>query len=203
MTLSRFLRDYLYIPLGGNRGAPWHVTASLMVTMLLGGLWHGASWSFMLWGGLHGGFLIVHRQWSHTALSARLAAMKGAPALAWRWVCIALTFDAVCLAWCFFRVTQWQDSLTCVRKLFAFDPDKMFAGGTADLSLWTLLALYGVAVFAVRALTRFAELPAAAARMDGEPFTRGMLWGCSFGVMALALLLAPRGQVQPFIYFQF
>ena len=60
MTLSRFLRDYLYIPLGGNRGGPLHVAAALMVTMLLGGLWHGASWSFMLWGGLHGA--VPHHQ---------------------------------------------------------------------------------------------------------------------------------------------
>ena len=60
MTLSRFLRDYLYIPLGGSRGGPLRVAAALMVTMLLGGLWHGASWSFMLWGGLHGA--VPHHQ---------------------------------------------------------------------------------------------------------------------------------------------
>jgi alginate O-acetyltransferase complex protein AlgI len=203
MTLSRFLRDYLYIPLGGNHGAPWRVAGSLMIAMLLGGLWHGASWSFMVWGGLHGGFLIVHRWWGQTGLSARLSAMSGAPALAWRWIRIALTFNAVCLAWFFFRLTQWHDSLEGVRKAFAFDLDKMFVGGTADLSLWTLLALYAVAVFAVRALTRGDALPTAVARMDGQPFARGMLWGGSFGVLALALLLAPRGQAQPFIYFQF
>ena len=173
-----------------------------MVTMLLGGLWHGASWSFMVWGGLHGGFLIINRLWGQTALSAPLSAMSGAPALAWRWVRIALTFNAVCLAWCFFRLTQWHDSLEGVRKAFAFDLDKMFVGGTADLSLWTLLALYAVAVFAVRALTRGAELPPGRAHGRSAIRTRDAV-GRLVGVLALALLLAPRGQVQPFIYFQF
>jgi alginate O-acetyltransferase complex protein AlgI len=81
MTLSRFLRDYLYIPLGGNRGGPGRGAASLMITMLLGGLWHGAHWSFMLWGGLHGIFLIVNRGWGATAVHARLATLTGPPAV--------------------------------------------------------------------------------------------------------------------------
>jgi len=203
MTLSRFLRDYLYIPLGGNRGAPWRVYAALMITMLLGGLWHGASWSFMLWGGLHGLFLIINRLWGETALHDRLAALTGRSALAWRWIRIAITFNAVCLAWCFFRVTHLADSLACVRKWVDFDWDKAFAGGTADPALWLLLAGYGIAAFAARGLTREAPLPAVAARMELRPFVSGALWGCSLGLTALALLLAPGVQVQPFIYFQF
>jgi D-alanyl-lipoteichoic acid acyltransferase DltB (MBOAT superfamily) len=203
MTLSRFLRDYLYIPLGGNRGGPWRVALSLMITMLLGGLWHGASWSFMLWGGLHGLFLIINRWWGETALHDRLAALRGMPAVTWRWVRIALTFHAVCLAWCFFRLTQLSDSLACVRKWVDFDLDKAFAGGTADPALWLLLAGYGVATFAARLLTRAAPLPEVAAQMDVRPFASGVLWGGSLGLLALALLLAPGGQVQPFIYFQF
>jgi alginate O-acetyltransferase complex protein AlgI len=203
MTLSRFLRDYLYVPLGGNRGAAWHVAAALMITMLLGGLWHGASWSFALWGGLHGGFLIVNRVWGGTAVSARLASLKGGPALAWRWIRIVLTFNAVCLAWCFFRLTHLPDSLTCVWKLFAFDLDKAFLGGSADVSLWLLLALYAGAALAVSIQTRGAELPTVAARMVKQPAMSGVLWGGSLGLLMLALLLAPGGEVQPFIYFQF
>jgi len=203
MTLSRFLRDYLYIPLGGNRGGPLHVAAALMITMLLGGLWHGASWSFMLWGGLHGAFLIVNRAWGTTALSARLAALNGPPAVAWRWVRIALTFNAVCLAWCFFRLTRLPDSLECVRKWFDFDWDKALAGGSADPALWLLLTGYAAATLAARALTRHEPLPAAAARLNAEPFTSGVLWGGSLALLAVALLMAPGGQTQPFIYFQF
>ena len=66
ITLSRFLRDYLYVALGGNRRGPVRTYANLMLTMLLGGLWHGASWSFLLWGGLHGFFLVVNRLWAES-----------------------------------------------------------------------------------------------------------------------------------------
>jgi alginate O-acetyltransferase complex protein AlgI len=78
MTLSRFLRDYLYIPLGGSTNGPWRTALNQMLTMLLGGLWHGASWSFMLWGGLHGTFLIVNRLWGTSKLHGRLEALAGA-----------------------------------------------------------------------------------------------------------------------------
>src|SRR5262249_54797106 len=118
-TLSRFLRDYLYIPLGGSRGGPWRTARNLMITMLLGGLWHGAAWSFLLWGGLHGLFLVVHRAWSATALRGRLAGVGGAGGLVWRGVCVLATFHCVCLAWCFFRLTALPDSLACVRKWVA------------------------------------------------------------------------------------
>jgi D-alanyl-lipoteichoic acid acyltransferase DltB (MBOAT superfamily) len=105
MTLSRFLKDYLYIPLGGSRGGWWRTNLNLMLTMLLGGLWHGASWSFLLWGGLHGAFLIANRLWVLTPLRQRLASLTGFPALLWRVACVVLTFHCVCLAWCFFRLT--------------------------------------------------------------------------------------------------
>jgi len=203
MTLSRFLRDYLYIPLGGNRGGPWRMAGALMATMLLGGLWHGANWSFMLWGALHGCFLVINRLWNSTTLRARLAALSGTPAALWRWFRVALTFNAVCLAWCFFRLTNLPDSLACIGKWIDFDLDKAFAGGTADPALWLLLAGYGGAAFAARLLTRGATLPDIIAHVRIFPFASGALWGASLGMMALALLLAPGGQIQPFIYFQF
>ena len=203
MTLSRFLKDYLYIPLGGNRGSRWHVYAALMITMLLGGLWHGASWSFMLWGGLHGAFLIANRIWGQTALHGRLAALTGPSAAAWYWFRVVLTFNAVCLAWCFFRLTHLQDSLACVAKWFSFDWDKAFAGGSADPALWTLLAAYAAATYAARLLTQRQPLPEAIARLDARPLASGAVWGGAVGLLALALLLSPGTQVQPFIYFQF
>src|SRR5262249_21767559 len=95
MTLSHWLRDYLYVPLGGNRRGKVRTYANLMLTMLLGGLWHGASWTFVAWGGLHGLYLAVER-----ALGVRAdAAPTGLSLLARRF----LTFHLVCLAWVFFR----------------------------------------------------------------------------------------------------
>jgi D-alanyl-lipoteichoic acid acyltransferase DltB (MBOAT superfamily) len=90
MTLSRFLRDYLYIPLGGNRHGRWRTQVSLLVTMLLGGLWHGASWNFLLWGGLHGSYLLVHRRWAQCGLRDRLLALTGPRAFLWRAACVIL-----------------------------------------------------------------------------------------------------------------
>lgn len=100
MTLSRFLRDYVYVPLGGNRRGPGRRYLNVLVTMLLGGLWHGASWTFVAWGGLHGVFLVVNQMWR--ARRAR----RGAPPAAGRLAAalsVALTFALVVVAWVIFR----------------------------------------------------------------------------------------------------
>ena len=99
MTLSRFLRDYLYIPMGGNRKGPVRRHVYLLITMLLGGLWHGAGWSFVIWGAMHGVFLIVNHGWRD--LSGRLP-LRLPPRLA-RFLSIALTFVCVVFAWVYFR----------------------------------------------------------------------------------------------------
>jgi D-alanyl-lipoteichoic acid acyltransferase DltB (MBOAT superfamily) len=101
MTLSRFLRDYLYIPLGGGRCHPLRRHANLMITMLLGGLWHGAGWTFVIWGGLHGLYLVLNHAWR--ALNSRwLTGFPLPPALG-RALARLLTFVAVVFAWVFFR----------------------------------------------------------------------------------------------------
>src|SRR5205823_3977417 len=115
---------------------------NLMATMLLGGLWHGASWSFLLWGGLHGLYLGVNRLWGACPLRGLLRA--GAAAWLWWVLCVALTFHCVCLAWCFFRLTVVSESLACVQKWAVFDADKLFVGGSDDVSLWLALAVYGL-----------------------------------------------------------
>ena len=99
MTLSRFLRDYLYIPLGGNRHGTLRRHLYLATTMLLGGLWHGAGWNFVIWGALHGAFLIVNHGWQDLCLRSGLRA----PAALTRPLSIALTFVAVVFAWVYFR----------------------------------------------------------------------------------------------------
>jgi alginate O-acetyltransferase complex protein AlgI len=96
MTLSRFLRDYLYIAMGGNRHGPVRRYANLMTTMLLGGLWHGAGWNFVIWGGLHGGYLVINHAWQKI--------FPWATGSAWyRWLARLITFLAVAFAWVFFR----------------------------------------------------------------------------------------------------
>jgi alginate O-acetyltransferase complex protein AlgI len=97
MTLSRFLRGYLYIPLGGNRHGTARRLLNLMLTMLLGGLWHGAGWTFVVWGGLHGLYLCIHQAWRALRPSTRPAGMIGTA------LSTALTFAAVVVAWVYFR----------------------------------------------------------------------------------------------------
>jgi len=105
MTLGRFLRDYLYVPLGGNRRGPVRRYANLVATMVLGGLWHGAGWNFALWGLLHGAYLCVNHAWAATAERMGIpAAGAGRPRRAA--ACLA-TFLAVCVAWVFFRATTF------------------------------------------------------------------------------------------------
>jgi len=203
ITLSRFLKDYLYVPLGGNRHGGWRTCLNLMITMLLGGLWHGASWSFMLWGGLHGAFLIVNRLWAATSLRQRLRGLSGLPGLLWQLACVALTFHCVCAAWCFFRLTDFSQSLTCIGKCFAFHGDRLFAGASGDVSLWLLLGLYALLAWALRRCGRLPAWDGLLAGARPAPLARGFLWGFSVTLLLLALLLSPGGDAPPFIYFQF
>jgi D-alanyl-lipoteichoic acid acyltransferase DltB (MBOAT superfamily) len=114
MTLSRWLRDYLYIPLGGNRGDKVTVYRNLMLTMLLGGLWHGASWTFVVWGGLHGVYLVYEHERA-ARLRAHGRAVSDTPRA--RIVQRIITFNLVCLAWVFFRAETFHDALTLLGRL--------------------------------------------------------------------------------------
>jgi alginate O-acetyltransferase complex protein AlgI len=105
MTLSRFLRDYLYIPLGGNRLGPNRRYLNMMIVMLLGGLWHGAGWNFVVWGGLHGLYLAINhgwRSWRGEKLSQAWSAQIASG---------SLTFLAVVIAWVFFRAESFGAAL--------------------------------------------------------------------------------------------
>ena len=106
MTLSRFLRNYLYFSLGGNRRGPARRYVNLMATMVLGGLWHGAAWTFVFWGGLHGAYLIVNHAWQ--VLARRLGRDPERPTPWGRGLGRLLTFLAVVVGWAFFRAETWQ-----------------------------------------------------------------------------------------------
>lgn len=108
MTLSRFLRDYLYIPLGGNRRGPARRYVNLLATMGLGGLWHGAAWTFLVWGLLHGVYLVINHLWRERVAFAPQGRLARP---AWSLACWALTFLAVLLAWVFFRAQSFAGAL--------------------------------------------------------------------------------------------
>jgi D-alanyl-lipoteichoic acid acyltransferase DltB (MBOAT superfamily) len=202
ITLGAFLRDYLYIPLGGNRVAPLHQVANLMITMLLAGLWHGAAWSFVVWGGLHGAYLVVHTQYRRRCrpLPARIGQV--------------LTLLAVILAWVPFRAGSMTGTLSILRGMAGYNGIALprmivtaipplaavanpvsvmpFLGGAHTLSFPELsgcLMLGWLIVLTLPNIHRLSE--------------RNRLWSltASFALSMQALFFAPH--VAPFLYFQF
>ncbi len=108
MTLSRFLRDYLYIALGGNRKGHMRRYINLFFTMLLGGLWHGAGWTFVVWGALHGTYLMINHFWHFVVKSFHLQFLNNSSL--WRGICWLLTFNAVVVGWVFFRASNFDSA---------------------------------------------------------------------------------------------
>jgi len=198
ISLSTWLRDYLYISLGGNRGTKIYTWRNLMLTMLLGGLWHGASWNFVIWGGLHGLALIVHREWVRLTENAGLLLRRTLAVLA-----VPLTFFWVCVTWIFFRATP-----TYNEKTHALTATGLHNAWTA-LKEFTFTGGHGrnafgaecFGVLAVLALLHWLN----SQRILGTWWRRLPDWACAvlLGIgVAIALLFVPV-KYKPFIYFQF
>jgi len=107
ITLSRFLRDYIYIPLGGNRKGPFRTYTNLIATFILGGIWHGAGWTFVFWGLMHGIALAIHRLWKQLGFTMPKV-------LAW-----FITFNFINIAWVFFRAKEWNDAIKVLTAMFS------------------------------------------------------------------------------------
>src|ERR1700738_4711436 len=139
ITLSRFLRDYLYIPLGGNRLGEQRRYINLMVTMLLGGLWHGAGWNFLVWGGLHGVYLGINHLWREWR-SDKPTAAAGVAARGLSWI---ITFLAVVIAWVFFRARTMAGAWQMLGGLFGFEAGSSGYASSGILRLMDLPVLVG------------------------------------------------------------
>jgi D-alanyl-lipoteichoic acid acyltransferase DltB (MBOAT superfamily) len=109
MTLSRFLKDYVYIPLGGNKCGEFKTYTNLMATFIIGGVWHGAGWTFIFWGGLHGIALVINRAWSKFGFKI------------WTWLAWLITFNFVNIAWIFFRAKEWNDAVKVLSGMFDYN----------------------------------------------------------------------------------
>jgi D-alanyl-lipoteichoic acid acyltransferase DltB (MBOAT superfamily) len=183
ISLSSWLRDYLYISLGGNRGGVWFVCRNLMITMLLGGFWHGAKWTFLIWGGLHGGVLAIERLWREWRPSA-------APFLP-KPLAVLLIFHIVVAGWIFFRADTLAGALAYFRELAALRPGVML---TTPL-LAGLIAL-GLAIH----FTPPTLMPALARRVAAWP---APITGLALG-LAILMIDTMRGEgIAAFIYYQF
>lgn len=109
ITLSRFLKDYIYIPLGGNRKGEFRTYSNLLATFTIGGLWHGAGWTFIFWGFLHGMALVIHRAWSKLGFKL------------WTWLAWLITFNFINISWVFFRAKEWSDAVKVLSGMFNLD----------------------------------------------------------------------------------
>ncbi|WP_394826015.1 MBOAT family O-acyltransferase [Pendulispora albinea] len=184
ISLSTWLRDYLYIPLGGSKDGPYRTYRNLMITMLLGGLWHGASWNFVIWGGLHGVALAVTRMWQR--------ARNGVSA--WflpRPLAVLLTFHYVCFAWIFFRAPSFAHARAMLGRI------AQGTFGTDNLAPKVLVVL-------VLALAlQFVPSRATAFVRDRFVLTPAWLQGVLLAVAAYGLHLAAGSKAEPFVYGQF
>lgn len=189
ISLSTWLRDYIYIPLGGNRKGTARTYLNNFATMLIGGLWHGAAWKFVFWGAMHGAGLAVHK--AGKPWLSRIPDVWPVRALSW-----FVTFAFVATLWVFFRADSWQDSVTVLGSIFRdFSPAYLPAFAAAR-TLWLILML--VIVVAHCLPTGFWDK--AAAWFVRSPWVAKLL----IFIVTVQLVLELRSEdVTPFIYFQF
>ncbi len=197
MTLSRFLRDYLYFPLGGNRRGPARRYANLLATMILGGLWHGAAWTFVAWGALHGGYLVVNHAWR----AARQRILAGAPVSRFETSAgAALTFAAVVVAWVFFRSPDMPTAWRMLQDMAGAHGLGMPGDGMALLSLG--LAIVFLLPNSQHIIEGMGERAKGAEWDRWLAFRLTPFWGGVVGLM-IAVSMLTFTTVSEFLYFQF
>jgi alginate O-acetyltransferase complex protein AlgI len=185
ISLSTWLRDYLYIPLGGNRKGERRTYLNLMIVMLLGGLWHGASFNFVIWGGIHGGMLAMERAQGKNSPYRRLPPP----------VRVAITFLVVCLSWVFFRAKTLPQALDYFTSLFGLssvtDASNAVAGSLYTPYHGAMFVLCGLVVWGMPNTWAFTE------RLTLPRVASG------FALLLAAVLMMWTQTVNPFLYFQF
>jgi D-alanyl-lipoteichoic acid acyltransferase DltB (MBOAT superfamily) len=188
ISLSSWLRDYLYISLGGNRSGKFRQLVNLMITMLLGGLWHGASWNFVLWGALHGGMLVVER----IAEPWLPKPEKGF----YRIVRALITFHFVCFCWIFFRMPESSSAWLVINKIQE--------GVNIEVLQHWITGFSGVSLLmAIGYILHFIPDSYADAL---ESKTGNLHWAFQSMILAVCIWLVMQtksSDIQPFIYFQF
>ena len=188
MTLSRWLRDYLYIPLGGNKGSEGRIARNIMLTMILGGLWHGAGWTFVIWGAYHGAGQVIGR-WRRNHRSA--LGLEPETSRARQVAERIATFHLVCLGWVFFRATSMSIAYTMIGRLFT-------AWGSSPLvTPLVVITIAGAIASQYVSQDMVHNLQAGFSRLT--PLAQGAILGA---ILLGITTLAPEG-VQPFIYFRF
>lgn len=205
ISLSTWLRDYLFIPLGGSKEGPWKTNRNLFVTMTLGGLWHGAAWNFVIWGIFHGLCLIVHREFSIWRQESKVLS-RFFESKVWSALSLFLTFQTVCIGWVFFRVQNISDALLIVKRMVLLSPlmppqwtvNKCYVLLNPNLPLIVPVVLLMVLILVLT------NLPLSYLNQIGlfkrAPAPLKAVF-CAFLIFAMVVTLPDSSK--PFIYFQF
>jgi len=178
ITLSRFLRDYIYIPLGGNRGGNFKTYSNLFITILLGGLWHGASWMFVIWGAMHGVAMVIHRIWKQLGLAMNKY-------LAW-----FITFNFINITWVFFRAKDIDSALKVLSGMVSFDNYFTFTLNHIDGDKYTFILI--ATIFIVLFMKNSIQISQKISTF--KMFVGGILFSIS---------IAKFNEISEFIYFNF
>lgn len=190
ITLSQWLRDYLYIPLGGSRKGRKRYALSASITMLLGGLWHGASWTFIAWGALHAAYLLTER----VIRSSSFSRYSLWTSVFGRSLLIALTYFTVCISWIFFRAQDFNQALDLLSLSFALNSAQ--GVGLTSWELWTTSSAILV-VLGIQYVFREASLNSCL--KNARPVLRGIL----LAIASFAVLISITDSGHEFMYFQF
>ncbi|NPD46722.1 MBOAT family protein [Lentimicrobium sp. S6] len=193
ISLSSWLRDYLYISLGGNRKGVNRTYINLMLTMLLGGLWHGASWNFVIWGGLHGIYLAIHKLILGNKKVADRFQYKGLGSLLKYLLNMSFTFVLVLFTWLFFRATDFHTASTFISKMIHWESSE-FAGRILiiTLSFAIMIGLFDFFEYYTKRHTFLLMLK-----------NKGLVYGILLALLLVSFLFMFQSEALPFIYFQF
>lgn len=198
ISLSTWLRDYIYIPLGGNRKGTFRQYLNQMITMLIGGAWHGADMSFVAWGGVHGLALCVHKWWTRLPLYSKVVNWR-----VWKLAAWALTMLTVVICWVLFRADTFSQAWTYISGMFHLFPTTIHQLPTTNYQLPATISWLHPHVYVAMALIALGCI-----RFHGKYISelrdvrKPLDFFFVFSVFALALLY-PAGNASPFIYFQF
>ena len=185
ISLSTWLRDYLYIPLGGNRNGITRMYVALMLTMLLGGLWHGAAWTFVIWGALHGIYLVVERLLKNK-IQIKINAFNGI-------LLALLTYTLVNFTWVFFRAREFSTAMNMISSMFFINPEGEKILHSFDvIKVFVLITILFLSHWVMRN-TSMKEVS-----QKISPIVLGIVWAIMFFLIAIA-----QGSGEQFIYFQF
>jgi alginate O-acetyltransferase complex protein AlgI len=195
ITLSQWIRDYIFIPLGGSRVAQWRIYVNIIAAMAISGLWHGAAWTFIIWGVYHGLLSAGHRMYQRGL--GRLGWTKITQNQVYKVIAIAVFFHLTVIGWVFFRAASWADAMHMLNVMLTFDgmsltkPQLLLLGGAMGLYVLHMLEFALVSRFGRLSLAWQLKVPV-------------LVRGAVYTVIALVLLsLIMKGESSSFIYFQF